>query len=71
MRRMFNQLRMSPVQAWHERFRVTGGDAPWSTSRSLVCLGREFHDDLSFWRLILDRVMGPGWAITLRSVFKR
>ena len=65
VRRMLSQLGMPPVPAWHERFWVPGGDARSSSGRSRVRLGREFHVDISFVRLILDRVMSPRGAGTL------
>ena len=60
VRRMLNLLGMPPVQAWHERVRGPGGGDRSSGSRSHVCLGDEFHDDLSFWRLMVEKSTGPG-----------
>ena len=59
--RMLNQLGLSPVPA--------GADESWgSTERTRACirLGREFYDDLSFWRLLVDKAVGSGGACTLK-----
>ena len=60
VRRMLNQLGMPPVQAWHERVRGPGRGDRSSRSRAHVRLGDEFHDDLSFWRLMVEKATGPG-----------
>ena len=62
---MFSQLHMPPVRTWHERFRISGEGARPSPGRSNVRPAREFHDDFSFWRLILETSMGPGGSGTL------
>ena len=67
VRRMLNQLGMLPVQAWHERVRGPGGGDRASSSRSHVRLGGEFHDDLSFWRLMVAKAMGTGGGSTLSA----
>lgn len=48
VRRMLKQLRMLPVQAWHDRVRGPGGGDRLSSSRSHVRLGGEFHDEVRF-----------------------
>ena len=60
VRRMLNQLGLPPVPA--------GDDEPWGSrgrKRARIRLGREFHDDLSFWRLLVDKAVGPGVVSTL------
>ena len=60
MRRMLNQLSTPPVP--------TGAEEPWGSrgrSRGRIRLEREFHDDLSFWCLMVDTAVGPGGSGTL------
>ena len=60
VRRMLNQLGLPPVPA--------GADEPWGSrggKRARIRLGREFHDGLSFWRLLVDKAGGPGGAGSL------
>ena len=60
VRRMLNQLGLPPVPA--------GAEEPWGSrgrSRGRIRLEREFHDDLSFWCLMVDTAVGPGGSGTL------
>ena len=54
-----NQLGMSPVRPWDERFGVSGVGKGRRKLRACVRLGPEFHDDISFWRMIVQRALGP------------
>ena len=53
VRRIINQLGMSPVRPWDERFGVSGAGKGRRKLRSCVRLGPEFHDDISFWRMVV------------------
>ena len=59
VRRIINQLRMSPVRPWNERFGVSGVGKGRRKLRACVRLGPEFHDDISFWRMVVQRALGP------------
>ena len=60
VRRIINQLGMSPVRPWNERFGISGVGKGRRTLRTCVRLGLEFHDDISFWRMVMQRALGPG-----------
>ena len=53
VRRIINQLGMSPVRPWDERFGVSGAGKGRRKLRSCVRLGPEFQDDISFWRMVV------------------
>ena len=59
VRRIINQLGMSPVRPWDERFGVWGVGKGHCKLRACVHLGPEFHDDISFWRMVVQRALGP------------
>ena len=59
VRRIINQLRMSPVRPWDERFGVSGVGKGRCKLRACVRLGPEFHDDISFCRMVVQRAVGP------------
>ena len=74
VRRSAKQVGMSSVRPWDERFRVSGVGKGRCKLRACVRLGPEFHDDISFWRMVVQRVLGPeggGQAVcpTLQFVF--
>ena len=48
VRRIINQLGMSPIRPWDERFGVSGVGKGRRKLRACVRLGPEFHDDISF-----------------------
>ena len=53
VRRIINQLGMSPVRPWDERFGVSGVGKGRHKLRACVRLGPEFDDDISFWRMVV------------------
>ena len=55
VRRIVNQLGMSPVRPWNEQFGVSGVGKGRRTLRACVRHGLEFHDDISFWRMVVQR----------------
>ena len=59
VRRIINQLGMSPVRPWDERFGVSGAGKGRRKLRACVRLGPEFHDDISFWRMVVQRALRP------------
>ena len=59
VRRTINQLGMSPVRPWDERFGVSGVGKGRRKLRACVRLGPEFHDDISFWRMVVQPAFGP------------
>ena len=59
VRRIINQLGMSPVRPWDERFGVSGAGKGRRKLRACVRLGPEFHDDISFWRMVVHRALRP------------
>ena len=58
VRCIINQLGMSPVRPWDERFGVSGVAKGRRKLRACVRLGPEFHDDISFWRMVVQRALG-------------
>ena len=72
VRRIINQLRMSPVRPWDERFGVSGAGKGRRGLRACVRLGPEFYDDISFWRMVVQRALRPeggGQAVCPTSQF--
>ena len=72
VRRIINQLGMSPVRPWDERFGVSGVCKGRRKLRACVRLGPEFLDDISFWRMVVQRALGPeggGQAVCPTSQF--
>ena len=59
VRRIINQLGMSPVRPWGERFGLSGAGKRRHKLRACVRLGPEFHDDISFWRMVVQRALRP------------
>ena len=59
VRRIINQLRMSPVQPWDERFGVSGAGKGRRKLRACIRLGQEFHDGVVFWRMVVQRALRP------------
>ena len=59
VRCIINQLGMSPVRPWDERLEVSGLGKGRCKLRACVRLGPEFHDDISFWRMVVQRALGP------------
>ena len=57
--RIINQLGMSPVRPWDERFGVSGAGKGCRKLRACVRLGPEFHDDISSWRMVVQRALRP------------
>ena len=57
--RIINQLEMSPVRPWDERFGVADVGKGRRKLRACVRLGPEFHDGISFWRVVVQRALGP------------
>ena len=57
VRRIINQLGMSPVRPWDERFGVSGAGKGRRKLRACVCLGSEFRDGISFWRMVVQRAL--------------
>ena len=55
VRRMLNQVGLSPVRAWSTRFYASHTRA---ASSPRIYLGPEFHADVSFWRLLVQRKLG-------------
>ena len=53
VRRIINQLGMSPIRPWDERFGVSGVGKGRRKLRACVRLGPEFHYDISFWRMVV------------------
>ena len=53
------QRGVSPVRPWDERFGVSGRGKGRRKLRACVRLGPEFHDDISFWRMVMQRALGP------------
>lgn len=60
VRRIINQLGMPPDRPWDERFGVSSVGKGRRKSRVVVRLGPEFHADVSFRRLIVQRAQGAG-----------
>ena len=50
---------MSPVRPWGERFGLSGAGKGRRKLRACVRLGPEFHDDISFWRMVVQRALRP------------
>ena len=59
VRCIINQLGMSPVRPWDERFGVSGVGKGRRKLCTWVRLGPELHDDISFWRMVVQRALGP------------
>ena len=59
VRRIINQLGISPVRPWDEQFGVSGAGKGRRKLRACVHLGPEFHDDISFWRMVVQRALRP------------
>ena len=53
------QRGMSPVRPWDKRFGISGAGKGRRKLRACVRLGPEFHDDISFWRMVMQRALGP------------
>ena len=69
VRRIINQLGMSPVRSWDERFGVSGVGKRRRKLRACVRLDPEFHDDISFWRMVVQRALRPEGGGRLSAPF--
>jgi len=64
VRRILNQLGLAPLRAQEVGGRhVTGGERSGRTLR----LSREFHDDLAFWKLIIEMSTGSDGIVRLST----
>ena len=55
MRRMLNQVGLPPALAWSAKYHASHTRA---ASSPRIHLGPEFHDDASFWRLLVEGGLG-------------
>ena len=55
VRRMVNNVDVHPIRAWSATFHVARKSAQ---SSPRICLGPEFHADVSFWRLLVAGGLG-------------
>ena len=65
VRRILNQLGLAPLKAGEgtgNRFAVGG-----KQRRGCVRLSREFHDDLAFWRIVVEMATGPNGITRLEA----
>ena len=56
---IINQLGMFPVRPWDKRFGVADVGKERRKLRACVRLGPEFHAYISFWRMVVQRALGP------------
>ena len=71
VRRILNQLGLAPVKAGEGM--GNGVTVGGKDRRGCVRLSREFHDDLAFWKIVVEMATGPtvspGWRPLCSAVF--